>query len=359
MMIRRRHLVLAALAIPFGATARDRDPARLDAVRRAVVGHIVPGHTVFAAEAAAFASATAALADTPDRAGADLARARWTATAVAFQRIRHLRFGPMEAFDRGFRIALFPDPRNSIARDLTETLRNADPASITQTAFQTGRIPVQGLPAAERLLFGEQAERLLVPGEVFRRRLLAAIGLNLSTIATDLLRDWTMGDQPHARAMEGVSDKRFYRDPGEGMLALFKSLHGGIDFLADRQIARPLGPSLREARPRSAEAWRSGQSLTLARAALAGVTELHRTGFDPILRAATPRLAGTVLDGFAAADLAAGKISPGLEAAVADPAGRSAVEALLRALGEQRRLLTERVAPALGIPAGFNAMDGD
>ncbi len=358
-MIRRRHLMLAGLALPVTAAAQDRDAARLDAVRRAVAGHIVPGHAAFAAAAAAFASATAAVADTPDAARAEVARSRWISTTVAFQRIRHLRFGPMDAFDRDFRIALFPDPRNTIARDLAETLRNADPSSITQAAFQIGRIPVQGLPAAERLLFGDQADLLLVSGETFRRTLLAAIGRNLSTIATELLQDWTEGDQPHARAMEGMSDKRFYRDPGEGMLALFKSLHGGIDFLADRQIARPLGPSLREARPRSAEAWRSVQSLALARAALVGVTELHRTGFDPILRAANPRLAATVLDGFATADLAAGKIAPGLEAAVADPAGRQSVEALLRALGDQRRLLTERVAPALGIPAGFNAMDGD
>ena len=44
---------------------------------------------------------------------------------------------------------------------------------------------------------------------------------------------------------------------------------------------------------------------------------------------------------------------------MADPQARPAVERLLEELRGVRRLLQERLAPALGLAAGFNALDGD
>ncbi len=356
-MISRR-LILATLCLPAVARAQDSEAARRHAIRQMVAGQILPGHAGFAAATARFAAATRLLETEADAAHADAARAAWTGSAIAFQRIRHLRFGPMDAFDRAFRIAFFPDPRNSIGREMTELLREADPASITEEAFQRGRIAAQGLPAAERLLFGAEAPRLLAPDEGFRRSLLAAIGRNLATIGQALEAGWTHGDPPYGQVLEGAPGTA-YRDPSEGLLVLFKSLHGGLEFLAERQVARVLGASAQAARPRSAEAWRSGESLALIRASLAALAELHRLGFDPLLRAADPELAREIAGGFAEAAAAGAAIMPGLEEAVGQPAGRAAVEALLQPLGKLRRLLTERAAPAIGIPVGFNSMDGD
>ena len=53
------------------------------------------------------------------------------------------------------------------------------------------------------------------------------------------------------------------------------------------------------------------------------------------------------------------EIGPPLNRAVADPMVRPAVERLLEELRGVRRLLTERLAPALGLASGFNALDGD
>ena len=42
-----------------------------------------------------------------------------------------------------------------------------------------------------------------------------------------------------------------------------------------------------------------------------------------------------------------------------DPARRPAVEKLRREAAALKRLLADRLAPALGLPLGFNALDGD
>lgn len=350
----RRSLLAAVLLMPAAARAQPAPAAQREAIRRAVAAHILPRHAAFAEATRRFAVAATAAASGP--AQAEAARAAWIAAALAFQGIRHLRFGPMEDLDRGFRIAFFPDPRNSVGREMAELLRSADPALVTPEAFARGRVAAQGLPAAERLLFGEDAPRLTE--QPFRGTLLAAIGANLAAIAQELESAWTRPDAPYGTGMEGTPDGP-YRTPQDGLLVLFKCLAGGLEFLAERQVARALGPSARQAFPRRAEAWRSGQSLALARASLAAQRELWEAAFAPLLAAANPTLARQVAEGFASAATAAGRIAPSLEAAVTEPGGRAAVEALLRAFGPLRRLLGERAAPALGLPMGFNSMDGD
>lgn len=357
-MLARRILLAAGLATVASARAQERDETHRAAVRRAAEAVILPDHTRFAETAARFAAATQALADAPDAARAEAARAAWRDAAIAFQRVRHFRFGPLDAFDRGFRLALFPDPRNVVGRELAAMLREADLAAIAPDAFATGRVGGQGLPAAERLLFGEAAPRLLVPEEAFRRRLLATIGRNVASLASDLARDWSAGERAYARALEGAPGTP-YRTPTEGLRTLFTSLHGGLEFVAERQVARPLGASIRGAVPRRAEAWRSSTSLALVRESLDALAALYRAAFAPLLHAADPALADEAERNWAAVARAAAAIAPDLETAVADPRGRAAIEDLLRAIGDLRRLLGERVGPVIGLPVGFNAMDGD
>ncbi|WP_137176274.1 imelysin family protein [Roseomonas sp. AR75] len=354
----RRALLAALLSAPFGAEAQTASEAQRTAIRRAVAEHILPRHRAFAAAAQRFEQATAALDAGPDATKAEAARTAWIEAALAFQGVRSLRFGPMDAFDRGYRLAFFPDPRNVIGREMADLLRSDDPAALSPEAFARGRVGAQGLPAAERLLFGNDAQRLLASDGAARRRLLAAIGRNVGSIGVDLLDAWTQADPPYGRVLEGMQGGVF-RDPQDGLVVLLKSLHGGLEFLAERQVARPLGASLREAAPPRAEAWRSGQSLAMVQAELAALAELWRSAFAPMLPPRAAALAREVATGFATAGSAAARIAPSLEVAVTQPQGRAAVEDLLRALGTLRRLLTERVAPALDLPVGFNSMDGD
>ena len=356
-MMPTRRLVLAALlAAPAAARAQGVEAVQRAAIRRAVTRHIIPGFTAFAEAAQGFAAATEAVRAAPTL--AEPARRSWVATSLAFQRIRHLRFGPLDEFDRGFRIDFFPDTRNSIGREMSELLRAADPAQVTPEAFRRGRVAAQGLPASERLLFGDEAPKLAAADQPVRRTLLAAIGANLGGIGAEMLQEWTRSERPYGLLLEGTPDGG-YASTQDGMVTLFKNVVGGLEFLAERQVARVLGPSLREAFPRRAEAWRSGESLALLRASLAAQQDFWTVTFAPVLVAADAALARQVADLYAQSVGAAARIAPSLEVAVTRPDGRVAVEALLRPLGTLRRLLAERVAAAIGLPLGFNSMDGD
>lgn len=345
-MTTRRALCALLLAAPAVARAQPSDATLREAIRRVTAQHIIPGFDAFAAAAQGFAGATA----TPIP--PEPARAAWVATALAFQRIRHLRFGPLDDFDRGLRIFFFPDTRNSIGREMGELLRAANPDQITPDAFQRGRVAAQGLPAAERLLFGDESPRLAAPDQPFRRVLLAAIGVNLATMGSAMRTEW----QSYGPILEGTPTGG-YRIPQDGMMVLFKNLVGGLEFLAEREVARPLGPSAREAFPRRAEAWRSGESLALVRASLAAQRNYWEVGFAPMLTGAHAALAREVTNGFTEAEAAASRITPSLEVAVTQ--NRAPVEELLRLLGPLRRLIADRVAAALDLPVGFNSMDGD
>lgn len=356
-MMPTRRLVLAALvAAPAGARAQAVEATQRAAIRRAVARHIIPGFTAFADAAQAFAVSADAVRATP--AQAEPGRRAWVAASLTFQRVRHLRFGPLDDFDRGFRIDFFPDTRNSIGREMGELLRAADPAQVTADAFRRGRVAAQGLPASERLLFGDDAPKLAAADQPFRRVLLAAIGANLAGMGSDMLQAWTRSERPYGTLLEGTPNGG-YASTLDGMVTLFKNVVGGLEFLAERQVARVLGPSLREAFPRRAEAWRSGESLALLRASLAAQQEYWTVTFAPVLAAADAALARQVADLYAQSVAAAARIAPSLEVAVTRADGRAAVEALLRPLGTLRRLLAERVAAAIGLPLGFNSMDGD
>ena len=87
-MVFRRTLLLGAMVAAPAARAQPADAAMRAAIRRAVAGHVLERHAAFAQAAAGFGRATQAIT------ASDAARAAWIAAALAFQGIRHLRFGP-------------------------------------------------------------------------------------------------------------------------------------------------------------------------------------------------------------------------------------------------------------------------
>ena len=120
--------ILPAQAAP--AQAATEDDYR--ALNRSIVeNHILP-------RLAAFAEATAALQAAADRActartSTDLAALRETFIAAmdAWESVQHVRFGPIEYFSRRSRVFFWPDPRNSVGRQLGALLGNGSPDTIT------------------------------------------------------------------------------------------------------------------------------------------------------------------------------------------------------------------------------------
>jgi predicted lipoprotein len=89
---------------------------------------------------------------------------------------------------------------------------------------------------------------------------------------------WSDG-APAAKAfLEPAPDNPVYRTPKEVTLELFKAFTSGIELVRDQKLAKPLGASPEQAKPRLAALWRSGLAFASMAGNLEGVRELFAQG---------------------------------------------------------------------------------
>lgn len=341
-----------SLLVPAGAVAApDYASLNTDAGR----SHVLPRYQ-------ALATATAQLEETArgfcagDRRDVRLVRQSWQQAMAAWQGVQHLRFGPAEWFNRVARFAFWPDPRNVAARQLAELFEKRDPNAVVPDGFVTGSVAVQGLTALERVLF-DAGQAGKFASEPYRCEWLSAVAHNLATMARDILADWSGPPNQYGQAFTAAQGGQGgYRAASEATLDLFKSLYAAVELVADHKLARPLGDSVKGARPRLAESWRSETSLANVKANLAAAHDL----FERLRSGVADRaLAAEISGRFEAAGTAAAAIREPLEVAVADPVRRPVVERLRRETLVLKRLLADKLTVALDLPLGFNALDGD
>lgn len=275
---------------------------------------------------------------------------------LAWQGVQHLRFGPIQVLSRDFRFQLWPDKRGSVGKHLRRLLAERDPSRLEPDTFAGGSAAVQGFGALERLLY---------PGSLpadddaaWRCRVATAISANLARMAGDTLDEWRDGDEAH-RVMFATASagNAYYDDERELSAKLLNNLHTQLERLVDQKLARPLGETADRARPKRAEAWRSGLSLAAIRTNLEALRALYDLGFAPRIDDAglRDRIAaafGRALEGLA-------EIDRPLAAAVRDPEARARLEALAANVRELKRLVAGDLAGTLGLPLGFNSLDGD
>ena len=346
-----RPIAALALLIAMPASAApDYASINADAARR----HIVPRYAALAEATARLEADARAWCAGPRDAPATL-QDSWRAAMAAWQGAQHLRFGPIEWFNRLQRFAFWPDPRNVAARQLAELFRKQDADALTPDRLVAGSVAVQGLSALERVLF-DAPEAAKLRTEAFRCAWLTAAARELGTAARETLAAWSDPAKGFLKNyLAPGNTAAAYREPSEATLDLFKSLHTAVELAADHKLARPLGDKA-NARPRLAESWRSEASLANIEANLAAARDLYARMRPGV---ADARLAEDVARRFDASLAAIAPIGRSLETAVADPVRREAVEKLRQEVAALKRILAGRLVEALGLPLGFNALDGD
>ncbi|PWR17971.1 imelysin family protein [Zavarzinia compransoris] len=367
-------LTLASLLAGPPALARADDEAEgpalsaeaaaaLAAMNGAIVDrHVLPAFTRLAAAAAALEAGAAAFCRAPDEAGLDRLRALYADASDGWQGVQHLRFGPLELFMRSSRLMFWPDPRDSVGRQLADLLGKGDAAQFRPDALEKLSVSIQGLPALERLLYGDDAGLLLAGNGDAALRCAAAAGIaaNIARQAAGVLADWQGGSVAYAAMLKAAGGgNEYYRTPQEAAVELFKSLHLAVEMVADRKLSRALGDRPGGAKPRLLEQWRSGRSLANIRIDLAAALDLWRSGMGDVVKARDAVLAAKVDKALADLVAAAAAIEGPLDKALTDAGQRPRLVALVADAGAAKALLANEVAPALGIPVGFNALDGD
>jgi len=352
--------VLAAFVLclaPHSAPRAAVDAEAYTAVNLALAeGHILPRYRELSRATAALDRAASAFCGAGAEQPIEPLREHYHRTMDAWMGVQHIRSGPVELFMRNFRLQFWPDRKNSVGKELARLSKAEDLEARLGDDFARRSVAIQGFPALERLLYSES---FFGGGDNGHRpkscRILSAITANLSSIASDLVEEWQGALSPPADRLRGA----------EGTQAYLAGLHTMLQMIGDMKLGFPLGKSLKKAKPRRSESWRSARNLRNVRLNLAALQALYLGEGGDGLRVLLPDSnAGRALDQDMQAQLsnAMGRVAAvgmPLAEAVSDPAARAQVEALRSALSELRTAVAGPFAAAIGLQLGFNELDGD
>ncbi|MGH6824399.1 imelysin family protein [Methyloceanibacter sp.] len=324
--------------------------------------YIRPGYAHLADSTEALNQSVAALCRTPSASALRDTQNAFAATVEAWSLVEPIRFGPVAEQHRYERIFYWPDPKGLGTRQMREALGRQD-QSVTEAASLSGKsVALQGLPALEYLLYGDDAGTLAKGGgaATFRCRFAEIIAGNVAGMAKDIAAGW----------QDGAAYTKAYLDPGpansayhtqkEVTLELFKTFATGIELVRDQKMAKALGPKPEQARPQLAPFWRSGLSFANMADNLLSVRELFaKGGFAQVVHDDTAGVEDSIVfDLNHAIEVLRGLDKP-ITQAVHDEDIRAKLEALRVSLKAAATTAGDMISRGAGLTFGFNAMDGD
>lgn len=342
-----------AAANPDATSAPDLHAANL----RAVDEYILPNYRTLAKNTALLENALAAFCEHTDSAHLRQTEDAFQTTMDAWQKAQTIRFGPAELFLRHDRIQHWPDPHGTAGRQLAALLSSKDDQAISPEGMAAQSVAVQGLGALEELLFNRTPEQFRdANGANFRCRMAAAIGANLRQLTQGLLDDWQGGRIHFRQVIESAPNGNdYFYNAQEVTARLLNNLHRELQAVADIKLGRVLDdPRLN---PKRAESWRSRRSLANIRLNLESTRAFYRITFAPMIQ--DPGVHQRIEAGFEAALRAASAISTSLFEAVSNETGRKQLSELRQRVTELRMLIGEQIPAGIGVPLGFNNLDGD
>lgn len=354
-------VALALVAFSGHAPAADSiaqaDYARVNA---ALVGnHVLPRYDKLAAATARFAGAAGGFCELSGNTDPKPLHREYDGAMQAWMGVHHLRFGPVDFFSRMQRFYFWPQARGKAARAVVRAL-SGDPAALEAPRFARSNAAVQGLLAAEVLVYDDRYSGANRKGCA----LLRAVAGNMQRMAAGIADGWRGGDAPFARTVTGPGPQNdLFADHQEATLAFFRSLHDGLQFVADVRLTPVLGGAPAKARPHLAESRLSRRSMRNVVESLEALRALYLgeggPGLGDLTRIADPKLDRLMRRAFRLTVATARSIGRPLEDAARDPALRPKARKLALQVRALRQIVRDRLAAALGLAIGFNALDGD
>lgn len=357
--MRTVYIVLCVVAVSHGVFVKDARAGqdRYPLILSLIETMIIPGYEDLAVATLRLHDAvdgSDCINPAPLRAGFHLAMDAW-------QRVSHIRFGPVMQEDRVYRVHFWPDKRNITSRHLAALLQNGNASSRTRDGIVAASAAVQGFPALERILFETPDDQPLTAAQC---DLAASIALNLSTIAAEVVAEWTGGYR--AIMLNPGPDNPEYLNQNEVLKKLQGSLSTGLQILVRAKLTPVLGKSNASPKPRLAETWRSARMMkniainidTLLRLYEGGGA--HQIGFDDVLLQRGGQEEHAVIAGGLTQALKwAQELDQPVTEIVTDSSRYSKLSLIAGQLAAVRAEVDGPLVDALGLSLGFNALDGD
>ncbi|WP_334174207.1 imelysin family protein [Pseudoxanthobacter sp.] len=360
----------AAAASPAAtAAAPPADPAMIahqrTLVALAVERYIRPAYASVADAANSLRTATVRYCAQPSPVNTDALRGAFGDMLSAWGRVDFLRFGPATVDHRLERVSFWPDPRNFVEKQLRQLLNGDQLAGIDLPRLKGQSAAVQGLPAFERLLLTAPKEGGVVPDVkapdfANRCQLATLIATNVTDISAALRDDWARPDGYARLLLKPGPDNPVYRSEAQAADEILKALITGIEQVRDLALGPALGTSPDTAKPMRFPFVRSGNTLVLVRANIAGLAQLiEASGIADGLPPAQSWLRASLLFELGNINRVLGTISDPPATMAGDARDRAKITYARISLASVRDTLVGPLASAVGLNVGFNALDGD
>lgn len=278
-------------------------------------------------------------------------RAGWREDALAWSYLQSMQPGPVTPVS--VRVSYWPDKKDLVGHQVNNWLKQPVP-TVAELSEQS--VTLQGLSAMEFMLFDARFD-WMQPGE--KNRLcprVQVIAERQQQLATETLHAW---QQEQGAGMRGAVPNARYATESEALAEVLKANVSGLE-VAHKKLVAALGEKYPQ--PYLAEYWRSGLSLSSARAVIEGSRSLWQSGLAAAVEKQDKALAGKVTARYTEVlenDLLAADPTPVLTELLKTPAGRESVAALANQMKDLHLTYARDVSKALQIPLGINAHDGD
>ena len=354
--------ILAAAMLCAGALSAQADADHAGIARASLTKVIRPDYAALAESADALKGKVETLCSQPSAAALDETKTAFAVAVAAWSKVEILRFGPVTENHRYERLFYWPDPKGLGLKQVQQVLATEDETATLPDELAGKSVALQGLPALEYLLYGDGAETLTMSGDggAFRCGFALSVATNIDRIARNVVEGWREGSAYEKSFLGPAPDDPHYHAPKEVTLDLFKAFTSGIELVRDQKLAKPLGASSEQSKPKLASFWRSGLSFANAAGNLEGVRALFaHGGFAQVVAVESPGVENSILyDLDHAIEVLRGIDTPMAEV-VKDESLRAKLEALRVSLKNAAQTAGDMIARGAGLAFGFNAMDGD
>lgn len=361
--------VLSLAAAPALAQTAGTPPSSLTVpadpiIHGAIEGFLRPNFHAFATATSAFKDATAALCSTPSATALTGAQNAFKTAALAYARVEFMRLGPLDTGDRADRILFWPDPKGIALKQVQAALGTQDASVLTPDTLKPKSVAMQGLVAAEFLLFGTGSDALASAGAdgTFRCGYVKAVTALIDGLAQTIDAEWQDAKTgPSVEMFNPKPDGQNYRSADEVVQKLTQQLSVGNETIRDQRLMPVLGEAEGAPKPKSALFWRSGLSMAMVGADLAGLHDYFVAAnlVQALGQSGHASVSNSVLFEYATAAQSIAKVKSPIDVALADPDQLTHFKELVFVTRSLDTLLAQNMPDALGLTNGFSLLDGD
>ncbi len=356
--------ILLLVSLPAAAQETSTPTLQRDAIsgvlEKAVDRFIRPGYRDFRDKAENFEDAMQALCAMPSQEQLTAARGAFVNTVEAWSKIEIVRVGPAIEANRFERILFYPDRKSTGLKQVQALLAKPDESATRAETLREKSVAMQGLGAAEFVLYGTGSNTLLEEARGFRCRYGAAIAGNLKLLGSELAAEWDEPNGIQDAWKHPGADNPYFRDDREAMTALLGILVHGAEAVRDQRIETFYKGEDAKTSPRQAIFWRSGLTFASIRGNFEGIrTLIDQSDMQELLDPDSRSIVTSIDFVLKSLIRTAGAVSPDIETAVASPEERSRLDFLLLNSKDLILRLNDDFGGALGLGAGFSFSDGD